>query len=287
MKVIPIALQAHYDSGNTTVAYGLRINRTDGRIFAFTSSDVDAEVGGVVYSAAQGLDPTAVVSTAGLAVDNIELTTLDDGTLFVREEVLAGVWQNSTFLIIRYNWGSPSDGAEALMAGTIGTVKMLRGSIVCELRGLQQFLQQPVGSVTSKTCRARFADYPTPNGNNRCRLHSSDWSDARKVTTSTGRRSFDSTPDGSPGRAADWYNDGVITWTSGQNAGIQSKVKSFGADEVFTLWSDTPYPIQVNDHFTCLAGCRKRLLEDCRDRFDNVLNFSGEPHLPGIDAVTA
>ncbi len=215
------------------------------------------------------------------------MTTLDDGTLFIREEVISGVWQNSTFLIVRYNWMAPTNGAEALMAGTIGTVKMLRGTIVCELRGLQQFLQQSVGSVTSKTCRARFADFPTPNGNNRCRLDPEDWTETLKVTASSSRRSFDSTTVSFPGRPADWYADGILTWTTGQNAGMQSKVKAFGADEVFTLWSDTPYPIQVDDQFLCIAGCRKRLVEDCASRFDNVLNFSGEPHLPGIDAVTA
>jgi len=35
-----------------------------------------------------------------------------------------------------------------------------------------------------------------------------------------------------------------------------------------------------------VAGCRKRLDEDCRLKFDNVLNFQGEPHRPTVDAIT-
>jgi uncharacterized phage protein (TIGR02218 family) len=33
-----------------------------------------------------------------------------------------------------------------------------------------------------------------------------------------------------------------------------------------------------------VAGCDKRL-ENCRDRFANVVNFRGFPHIPGQDTV--
>jgi hypothetical protein len=33
---------------------------------------------------------------SGFAVDNLELTTLDDGSLFQRDEVVAGVWRNAS-----------------------------------------------------------------------------------------------------------------------------------------------------------------------------------------------
>ena len=44
------------------------------------------------------------------------------------------------------------------MVGTIGEVRLHRGYVTAELRGLQQYLQQPIGSVSSKTCRARLGD---------------------------------------------------------------------------------------------------------------------------------
>ena len=53
-----------------------------------------------------------------------------------------------------------------------------------------------------------------------------------------------------------------------------------------TLVLAMPAAVQVGDTFSIVAGCRKRL-EDCRDKFDNVLNFRGEPHRPGVDALTA
>lgn len=285
MKVIPIALQAEYDSGSAHLAVALRITRTDGEVYGFTSADEQVEIEGVVYDAQQGLDGSNLVTSAGLDVDNAELTTLDDGTLFSHADILSGIWQNASFLFFRYSFRDPSAGVEPLIAGTIGQVRLLRGKIVCELRGLQQYLQQAVGSVTSKTCRARFCDFPTPNGRNRCRLDPGDWTEALAVTSAApgARRVFDA-PSVHPD---DWYSEGIVTWLTGPNAGLRFKVKSFGGSpRQWELLTDTPYPIEAGHSFDALAGCRKRLEEDCRDRFDNVPNFAGEPHLPGIDELS-
>jgi uncharacterized phage protein (TIGR02218 family) len=43
-----------------------------------------------------------------------------------------------------------------------------------------------------------------------------------------------------------------------------------------------PRPIQAGDTFSITAGCDKRF-ETCRDRFSNVVNFGGFPHMPGND----
>jgi len=158
VKTLPTALAAHYASGTTTLADLLKITRKDGQVFAFTSASTDVTISGQLYTSAQGLDISSLEVTAGLAVDNLELTTLDDGTIFSRVDVLAGVWRNSDFIISRYNWANPADGIEVRMVGTVGEVHLKRGSITAELRGLQQYLQQPIGSVTSKTCRARLGD---------------------------------------------------------------------------------------------------------------------------------
>ena len=190
MKTLPPLLAAHYASGATTIAHALRVTRQDGRVFGFTSHDQSERIGGVFYDAAQGLDASAIVSTAGLETDNLDLTTLDDGTLFTHNEVVDGVWQGAAFLIFRYNWAAPSSGTEPVMSGTFGNVVLRRGAIVVELRGLQQYLQQPVGSTSSKTCRARFADYPRPNGNARCGLSVVDWTEAFSVSAAVDKRTF-------------------------------------------------------------------------------------------------
>lgn len=288
MKTLPAALAAHYATGATTTAYALRVTRTDGEVFGFTSATESATIDGVLYDATQGLDISSIVTSAGFAVDNLELTTLDDGTLFTATDVLGGRWQNAAFLIFRYNWASVDDGSEPIMAGTVGNVELRRGSIVAELRGLQQYLQQPIGNVTTRTCRARFADFPSANQNNLCRLTAADYTETGEVTAVTSRQVF--TVDFgslSPSPPEDYFGEGVLTWTSGTHQGLRVKVKSYTAAGVVGLMLPLPADPEVGATFEIVAGCRKRLQEDCRDKFDNVLNFQGEPHLPGVDFLTA
>lgn len=158
MKTLPTALATHYSAGTTTLADLLLITRTDAQVFAFTSAAEDITIDGQLYTSAQGLNISSIEVTAGLAVDNLELTTLDDNTVFTTLEVLSGRWRNADFVISRYNWQTPADGVEVRMVGTIGEVQLHQGYVTAELRGLQQYLQQPIGSVSSKTCRARLGD---------------------------------------------------------------------------------------------------------------------------------
>ena len=47
----------------------------------------------------------------------------------------------------------------------------------------------------------------------------------------------------------------------------------------------TPFPVAPGEAAELRQGCDKRL-DTCRERFANVLNFRGEPHLPGNDLLT-
>lgn len=284
VKTIPIALESAMSGGAPTLAYALRVDRTDGQVFGFTSATRSQEIGGVTYDATQGLDISSISTSIGLDVDNLELQTLNDGTLFTREDVLGGIWQNSAFLIFRYDWATPGNGIEPMLAGTIGNVTLRDDRIVAELRGLQQYLQQPVGNVTSKTCRARVGDWPSPAGNNICGLDVATITSTLTVSAVTSRRQFTAT--GSP-MTADWYGEGVLTWATGDNAGLQARVKTQTAGGVFTLHTDMPRAIEIGDTISAVAGCRKRLDEDCATKFGNSVNFQGEPHAPMVDALTA
>lgn len=285
-KTIPIALSTNFSSGAATPAHALRVTRADGEVFGFTSARRSVTISGVVYDSAQGLDASAIVASAGLDTDNLELTTLDDGSLFAHADVVGGVWQGAAFLIFRYNWAAPADGVEPVMAGTFGNVALKQGAVVVELRGLQQYLQQPVGNFTSKTCRANFADHPRPNGNNRCGLAAADWAVAHTVGSVTSRRQFAIVRVSGSALANDWYAEGLLTFITGPNAGHVAKVRSHSAG-VVVLATDLPYLPTTGDQFDALAGCRKRLDEDCASKFVNHRRFQGEPHRPSIDSLTA
>ena len=79
-----------------------------------------------------------------------------------------------------------------------------------------------------------------------------------------------------------YFNDGKLTWLTGLNAGVSMDVNGWDLDShCFTLWLSVPYEIQVGDTYSVTPGCDKRFAT-CRARFNNIVNYGGFPHLPGL-----
>lgn len=275
MKVFTPELLAHYQSGSTTLATALRIERLDGEVFAFTSADHDALIDGDRYLAAPGLEVSNLISTAGFQVDNMELTVLPDDTLLTRASFIAKLWKGARFELFAYNWADLTMGRNVIKVGWLGESKLGDVSVTVELRSLRQALQQEVGEYTTQTCRNRLGD-------ERCKVDLAPLTSTRAVVTSFDRYTLTMTGATMPD---DYYGEGTLEFLSGVNDGVSLKVRSYAAG-VVTLGTPTPFDIAPGDSIRVVAGCRKRL-QDCRDKYNNVLNMRAEPHLPGIDMLTA
>ncbi len=289
MKTIPIALAAHYALPTTTLCQCLDLTLRDGTVIRATTLDRELTVAGNIY--APWLDISTLVSTASLAVDNLELTVVTDEA-DLQQDLEAGRYDNAAFLLFEVNYVAPADGINELKRGTTGEAQISdTGKYTLEFRGLTQALQQLVGIVSSRTCRANFADYPTMALASPCGLSPSDWIVAGSFTSVASRQQA---TDSARTEDDDWFGDGVLTIVSGLNAGYARQVRDF-QDGEFTFTLPFPFDIEVGDEYSAIAGCRKRHdrttnnpggVSDCIDKFDNVLNFQGEPHLQGIDALT-
>lgn len=88
------------------------------------------------------------------------------------------------------------------------------------------------------------------------------------------------TPAGNVG----YFTYGLMTITSGPHRGMQMEVGAYVPGSI-TLRLAFPYPIAAGDTYSMSAGCGKRFIEDCKNKFANTDNFRGEPHLPGMDQI--
>lgn len=275
-RTIDAGLLAHYQSGQTTLAWGIKLTRRDGEVFGWTSHQVDVTISAVLYRAGPGLGVASLATSAGLAVDNSELTILPDDSTVTLADLLAGVWDGAAYELFRFNWADAAPARDVLQRGTLGPVQPKRGAYTAELRGLQQYLQAPVGAVSSKTCRARLGDAL-------CGVNLASFTVTGTLTGVTSQTTFTDT---ARTEADHYFAEGVLTWTSGNNDGLAFKVKAYAAD-VFTLSVPPVGTVQVGDTYSVVAGCRKRLEEDCVAKFSNAVNFQGEPHRPTLDTLTA
>lgn len=81
-----------------------------------------------------------------------------------------------------------------------------------------------------------------------------------------------------------WFEQGVVKFTGGRNAGLTRTVKTYrnGAVEFALRLPDVP---RVGDAFKIYPGCDKTK-ETCAGKFDNVVHFRGFPYIPAADTVT-
>lgn len=88
------------------------------------------------------------------------------------------------------------------------------------------------------------------------------------------------------GGISGWFAGGVFTFNSGLNAGISMEIQEY-TPGIFILELPMPYEIVGDESYTAVVGCMKAKFQDCRDKFNNLVNFGGEPDTPGMDKLLA
>ncbi len=279
MKSLSANLATHIAGETTTLATCWKVTRTDAQVFGFTDHVEDLTVSAQLYKAATGYTASAVQSSADLAVDNVDLEGVLDATTITEGDLLAGVWDYALVEIFRVNYTAIADGVLWLRKGRLGQIRLNRATFVAELRGLAQALQQTILEVYTPGCRANLGDA-------RCGVALGPLTVAGTVTGGiVGRSVFAAS---ARTEATGWFDGGLLTWTSGANAGRTMEVKLFTAGtDVFTLALPMTGTIAIGDAYTVYPGCQKRLITDCKTKFNNVVNFRGEPYVPGEAAQWA
>lgn len=279
MKSVSAGLAAMLASETQTLATLWTITRTDGVVLAFTDHDEDIPYNSLTYLSASGYDATDISSAATLQVDNLELSGPLASPNITEADLRAGLWDNAKVRIDLINWADTSMGVMNQRVGRLGEVTIDRLKFTTELRGLLQALTTSIVESTSASCRAAL-------GNARCKIDIADFTvtgsidsvDPGGLILYDAARTEPATDSGSG-----YFEHGVITFNSGLNDGLRMEIKANAVGEL-TLGQPMPYAVAPGDTYSLHAGC-DRLFSTCRDRFDNVVNFRGEPHLRGNDIM--
>ncbi len=111
------------------------------------------------------------------------------------------------------------------------------------------------------------------------------------VTSVTNKRKFTdsartegSTDSGAPFfRLIGHWRGGFIKFTSGLNNNLSREVKRYETGGIFTMFLEFPFVIATSDTYEVALGCDKTTGR-CKF-FKNILNFRGEPFVPGNDRI--
>lgn len=278
MKEISAELEAHLAQEVTTLATCWKLTRRDSTVLGFADHDRDIVFDGVTYKAATGFTPSSIENTSSLAVDNLDVEGMISSSSITEADIFAGKYDFAEIEIFQLNYRDTTQGALKLRRGWLGEVSLNRQQFVAEVRGLAQRLSQTVGDLYSPSCRATLGD-------GRCKVNLASHTVTGSVTTAISSQEFkDSARTEAPGI----FSFGTITFTGGENDGLAMEVKEYryasGVGGHFLLALPLPYAIDAGDSYSLTKGCDKTITV-CSGRFDNVVNFRGEPHVPGIDRM--
>jgi uncharacterized phage protein (TIGR02218 family) len=274
MKTTTTSLTAHLQLEVTTMVMCWKVTRIDGLVLGFTAHDRDMTISSVAYASLTGFTPTAIRTTVGLAVDNLDVDGLLVSPSLTEEDLVAGKWDFAEVEVFEVNYKNLAMGTIKHRKGHLGEIKTGVHNFSAELRGLTQFYTNIIGELYSPGCRANFGDA-------RCGINVASYTVLGSVSEATAdRQTF---VDVTRVETSGWFDYGLLTWATGLSSGSSMEVKTYVASNTtITLVLPMPYTVNSGDSYSMVAGDDK-LFTTCVSKYNNGINFRGEPHLPGQD----
>jgi uncharacterized phage protein (TIGR02218 family) len=281
MRTIPHALAAEMAGGATTLCRCWKAVRRDGLVFGFTDHDRDLVFDAVTFAAATGLDAAEAEASLGLAIGGGEVAGALSSAGIAAADIAGGLWDGASIETWIVDWRDVSRRM-LLDSGETGEIRREGDAFAAEIRGLAAQLDQEQGRRYASRCDAALGDERCgvdleAAGNRVVRVISAVADPAAFVVPSPA------------GFAVGGFSGGTVRFDIGPNAGATLPVMShtrLGVHDTIGLWAPPAETLATGAQVTLTAGCDKRF-ETCRDRFANMLNFRGFPHIPGNDHILA
>lgn len=254
------------------MAWCWRVERRDGAVLGLTTHDADIMVGGLLHRSAPGIRPSAIKQVRGISGDSMDIDGALTADAITPADLAAGRWDGARLTLLVVDWQAADARQIVIATGALGEVRSDGLSFTAEMRSADTRLEAPVVPETSAECRAELGDRA-------CRVAMAARTYRARAIAIDGR---DITLD----RA--WSNGvlafGRLRWITGPAKGLYATIEAHEAARI-ALVSVPEMPVTPGTMVELTEGCDKRA-STCSGRFANIMNFRGEPHLPGIDLLT-
>lgn len=285
----PGALAALLNAGgplNKADLYTLTL--VNGAVYRWSGSDLVLTGGGNTWGLGPGLERTKVKFTVGISVDSMTVTLTDIAGTTINGQALipfirAGGLYGARLQVDKAFWG-PADtapvGALLWFPGRVADMVCDRYSAQLTIKSdlelldvmvpLEVYQQGCLNTLYDPRCGLARATYSIPGA-------ATAASDSRRITINIGLL----------GGYTGYFDLGVITFTSGANAGISRTVKTHvgGSSGGITVLQPWPFAWAAGDTFTAYPGCDKTQAT-CTAKFNNLPHFRGQPYIPVPETVT-
>jgi hypothetical protein len=295
----PALLALLNDSTQFLMADLLTFTLTNGLVLRFTSADIPVTFEGNVYAGGSGSplikrDRTRTV--LGLEVDscnfkiNADSTHTINGVPFL-DAALRGYFDGASVLLTRafFDATTISDLGDGFSGGfsaePVGAAHLFGGKI-SDCRAQRTELQLTAKSDL-EILDVKFPRNVYQSGCSRtlfdagCGLLAANFSHASTVASAASDKLSLAC---ALSQADGYFNQGVLTFSSGALQGVTRTVKSH-AGGVITFSRPLPSVPPTGAAFSVSAGCDKKQAT-CKNKFNNLIYFLGMPYIPKPEVVT-
>lgn len=237
---------------------------TTSQVYYWTEADTNLTYNGQVYTAAvdQGGQPLlergAIRTERGLKSSTMDLTLYCGQSakiLGVNAQLAAhnGAFDMAEVLITRVvmpTWGDCSTlGGCVLFDGVVASVEIGSTEVVLHVASwIQNLSIQMPRTLFLPQCANTFCDAS-------CGLSLASVTQTGTVAAGSTTTSIN----GLPSKAANYWQNGVITFTSGANTGVSMAISAYAAGGAATLVMPLPNAPSTGDAFSVYPGCAKTL----------------------------
>lgn len=269
MRTISAGLKAHLAQTETTICTLIKIELKDASLLLYTDHDQSITYDGGTYVPLNSVVPTSLISSNDMSASSQDITGfLVDGIITI-SRVMADYLLDAVVTTRLVNYADLTQGSVTLQRASLGLVELRENTFKVELRDRAFLLRQTVGELYQYSCRVDL-------GSTRCGVNLASYTVTGTVTTVNSVNEF---TDSSRSETDDWFTYGLLTWVTGNNAGLKMEVIRYKSKK-FSLLELIPGVMQVGDQYSVYAGCDKRV-PTCRDKFSNLVNYRGFPFVPG------
>jgi len=252
----------------------LRIECSNGLTVRLTRYPVDLVMSnGQVYQTGTGYDFTGYSATASLTPAAIDLDGFLGFAGVTRDAIQSGIFDGARCYLFACDFLNPVEDYEPIVASIMGKTTIEDNRYKVEEMALVDALNQSVGKSYTAQCGKTFGGQEYAG----CKKALGPLTITGTLTAVTSSAII---RDASRSEAADYFAAGTLRFTSGLNAGLKPlEIKRHEADGTIETFEPFYYAPAVGDAYELIPGCRKRL-SDCRDKWNNVINFGGFSNIP-------
>jgi uncharacterized phage protein (TIGR02218 family) len=255
------------------------ITLASGQVLRYTDAGIQVYFGGQNYSASGPLiKRTGVRAVRGIEVNTLSVTFsagLQDTVLgeSVLPFIAGGGFDGASLKLVRAfmrDWQSPVVGVVTRFIGRVAEVDPAdREQATVAVKSPMELLDTKVPKgVYQPSCLRRV--YSSDCGVNRALFET-----AGVVAAGSTTLRIHSNVSADQG----WFDQGVIRFINGGNAGVARTVRRHTGDGDVTLILGLPAQPQAGDQFLIYPGC-PRTLEACTTKFNNRARYRGMPFIP-------